>query len=111
MQREDWSGTCGVGGVRAILGERRVEGVRAKGPEGERGKGVYSGRGGGRWTWVLRLLLRVWALYLVQKFSCMSRFGSLKCPKVMELSAIKRTSGSSALRSHSSGYLHTQEEH
>lgn len=38
-------------------------------------------------------------------------FGSLKCRKVMELSTIKRTSGSSALRSHSSGYLHTQEEH
>lgn len=31
--------------------------------------------------------------------------------KVMELSAFKRTSGSSALRSHSSGYLHAQEEH
>lgn len=31
--------------------------------------------------------------------------------KVMELSAIKRTSGSSAPRSHSSGCLHTQEEH
>lgn len=79
-----------------------VEGVRVKGPEGirrERAKGGYSGRGG-RWTWALRLLLRVWALYLVQKFSCMSRFGSLKCPKVMELSAIKRTSGSFTPRSH-----------
>lgn len=31
--------------------------------------------------------------------------------KVMELTAIKRTSGSSAQRSHSSGCLHTQEEH
>lgn len=31
--------------------------------------------------------------------------------EVMELPAIKRTSGSSAQRSHSSGCLHTQEEH
>lgn len=31
--------------------------------------------------------------------------------EVMELTAIKRTSGSSAQRSHSSGCLHTQEEH
>ena len=34
-----------------------------------------------------------------------------ECLKVMELSAIKRTSGSSARRSHSPGYLHTQEGH
>lgn len=25
MQKEDWSGTCGVGGVRAVLEEWRVE--------------------------------------------------------------------------------------
>lgn len=31
--------------------------------------------------------------------------------EVMELTAIKRTSGSSTQRSHSSGCLHTQEEH
>lgn len=106
MQREGL-----VGDLWSRRGEGRVEGVRVKGAEGERAKkGVYSGRSG-RWTWVLRLLLRVWALYWVLKFSCMSRFGSLKCRKVMELSAIKQTSGSSGLRSHSSGYLHTQEEH
>lgn len=45
-------------------------------------------------------------------FSCVPLFWlPLKCPEVMELSAIKWTSGSSALRSHSLGYLHTQEEH
>lgn len=108
MRRDDWS---------RDLGNRRGEGRcagedgrRLKSPEGERAKEVYSGKSG-RWIWVLRLLLRVQALYLVLKFSCMSCFGSLKCPKVMELSTIKRTSGSSALRSHSSGCLHTQEEH
>lgn len=39
----------------------------------------------------------------------LSCFGSPKHRKVMELSAIKHTSGSSAPRSHSTGYLHTEE--
>lgn len=38
-------------------------------------------------------------------------FGSPKHLKVMEFSAIKHTSCSSTRRSHSTGYLHTEEGH
>lgn len=75
MPREDWSG-----GLRS----RRGEGVFFCGGGDEERRvreqqGFPEEVGGG--TWVLRLLLRVWALYLMLKFSCMSRFGSPKCPK------------------------------